>query len=213
MTNPAEPAAVAPVSGHVLLTGGTGFVGQALLERLLVSSPDARISVLVRPKGGRSGQQRLTALLGKPVFRPWREKVGREEAARIFGERVRAVEGSLGSLGALPDDLDVVLHSASTVSFDPPIDEAFATNVGGATDLYTALAASGSDPHVVHVSTCYVGGVRKGVLPEARLAHEVDWRAEAEAAARARERVELRSREPGVLRGLMAEARAAHGKE
>jgi nucleoside-diphosphate-sugar epimerase len=47
----------------------------------------------------------------------------------------------------------VVIHGASTVSFDPPIDEAFDTNVGGAHGVYGALLASGSDPHVVHVST------------------------------------------------------------
>ncbi|WP_375399626.1 SDR family oxidoreductase [uncultured Amnibacterium sp.] len=201
------------LTGHVLLTGGTGFVGQAVLERLLVSHPDTTVSVLVRARGTQSGADRLAKLLRKPVFKPWRDRVGADEAARIYAARVHAVEGALGAVPPLPADIDVVIHSASTVSFDPPIDEAFATNVGGATSVYEALLAAGADPHVVHVSTCYVGGIRKGVLPEARLAHEVDWRAEALAAARARERVELRSREPAVLRTLMADARTRVGKE
>ncbi|MGT2424650.1 SDR family oxidoreductase [Amnibacterium kyonggiense] len=210
----AEPEApVGRLSGHVLLTGGTGFVGQAVLERLLVSHPDTRISLLVRGKTGQSAEDRVRKLLSKPVFKPWREAVGRDEAARVFAERVTAVEGSLDAVPALPTDLDVVIHSASTVSFDPPIDEAFATNVGGASGIYDALRATGADPHVVHVSTCYVGGMRKGVLPEASLDHDADWRVEREAAAAARQRVELRSREPGVLRGLMVRARAEHGKE
>ncbi|RIX31197.1 NAD-dependent epimerase/dehydratase family protein [Amnibacterium setariae] len=207
---------IAPVerlSGHVLLTGGTGFVGQAVLERLLVSHPDTRVSLLVRGKTGQSADDRVRKLLSKPVFKAWREAVGRDEAARIFAERVTAVEGSLDAVPPLPGDLTHVLHSASTVSFDPPIDEAFATNTGGARNLYTAIRESGADPHVVHVSTCYVGGLRKGVLPEARLDHDADWRVEADAAAAARQRVELRSREPGVLRGLMLRARAEHGKE
>lgn len=206
-------APVGRLSGHVLLTGATGFVGQAVLERLLVSHPDTRVSVLVRGKAGQSGQERLAKLLAKPVFKRWREAVGQEEAARVFAARVSALEGSLDAFPAVPGDLDVVIHSASTVSFDPPIDEAFATNLGGARGLYGALATAGTDPHVVHVSTCYVGGIRKGVLPESRLEHTADWRVEADAAAAARQRMELRSREPSVLRSLMGAARAQHGKE
>ena len=200
-------------SAHVFVTGGTGFVGQAVIERLLSAHPGTRISMLVRPKTGQTTEDRLRTLLRKPVFKTWRSEIGADAVEEQVGRRVTIVEGGLTSIPPLPSDIDVVIHSASTVSFDPPIDQAFDTNVGGALGLYEALLASGADPHVVHVSTCYVGGIRKGVLPEARLEHDVDWRAEYAAAKAAREQVELASREPQTLSRLMAESRARHSKE
>jgi fatty acyl-CoA reductase len=200
-------------SSHIFLTGGTGFVGQAILERLLSSHPDTTISLLIRSKGSTSAPDRLRTLLRKPVFSLWRERVGEDEVERAVRERLRVVEGDLGAVPALPADLDVVIHSASSVSFDPPIDQAFETNLGGAVALYGALRESGADPHVVHVSTAYVGGIRKGIVPEARLTHSVDWRSEFEAARDARERVEMASRQPEILRHVLGEARAEHGKE
>jgi len=210
-------AAPAPVAGgldnaHVLLTGATGFVGQAVLERLLSSYPTTTISLLIRGKGSATGESRLPNLMRKPVFSAWREKIGDEAADAEIAKRVRVVEGSLDSIPSLPNDIDIVLHGASTVSFDPPIDEAFDTNVGGAKVLYGALLASGSNPHVVHVSTAYVAGIRKGIVAEASLTHNVDWRAEAAAAASARSRVELASRQPEALRRHIAAARKEHGK-
>ena len=213
----AKPKVVAPHSSlgsaHVFLTGGTGFVGQAILERLLSSHPDTTISMLIRTKGSTSGEDRLRSLLRKPVFKLWRERVGDAEVERATNERIRIVEGGLTSIPPLPGDIDIVIHSASTVSFDPPIDQAFDTNVGGAIGVYEALLASGSDPQVVHVSTCYVGGIRKGVVPEASLTHDVDWRAEYAAAKDARTRVEMASRQPETLRKFINESRAHHGKE
>jgi fatty acyl-CoA reductase len=200
-------------SAHIFLTGGTGFLGQAVLERLLSDHKDTRITLLIRKKGSTPAADRLRTLLKKPVFKVWREKVGEEEVERAVRERLGVVESGLGPLPPLPQDLDVVIHSASTVSFDPPIDQAFDTNVGGAVGLYEALLASGSDPEVVHVSTCYVGGIRKGVAPEASLTHDVDWRAEYEAAKSARDRVELASRQPDALRKFIEDSRAVHGKE
>ena len=200
-------------SSHILLTGGTGFVGQAILERLLSSHPGTTISLLIRSKGSTSADDRLLTLLRKPVFRLWRERVGEDEIERAVQDRLRVIEGDLGSVPALPSNLDVVIHSASSVSFDPPIDQAFETNLGGAVSLYAALQKSGADPHVVHVSTAYVGGIRKGIVPEARLAHSVDWRTEFEAARDARVRVEMASRQPETLRRLIDDARAEHGKE
>jgi phosphoserine phosphatase/nucleoside-diphosphate-sugar epimerase len=198
---------------HVFLTGGTGFLGQAVLERLLSDHPGTTVTLLIRKKGSTPAKDRLRTLLRKPVFSVWREKVGDAGVEAAITKRLRVVESGLGPLPALPKDLDVVIHSASIVSFDAPIDQAFDTNVGGALGLYEALLKSGSDPHVVHVSTCYVGGIRKGVAPEASLTHDVDWQAEYEAAKSARTRVELESREPAKLREFIEAARDAHGKE
>ncbi len=206
---------VAQVSGslqnaHVFITGVTGFVGQAVLEKLLTCYPSTRVSVLVRPRGALSGQMRVEKLLRKPCFTPWREAVGSDEADRQFAERVTVIEGDLGDVPELPGDIDIVVHSASTVSFDPPIDEAFAANVDGPVSLYEALRASGSDPHVVHVSTCYVAGLRKGVSEERRLDHEVDRVMETTKALAARAEAESASRRAEVLRPILKEARAKH---
>jgi alcohol-forming fatty acyl-CoA reductase len=199
---------------HVLLTGVTGFLGQATLEKLLSSYPTTRISLLIRPRGSQPAANRLPGLLRKPVFSRWRERVGDQAVDAAVAEQVTVIEGDLGGddLPTLPGDLDVVVHSASIVSFDPPIDEAFRTNVSGVVRLYEAIGASGADPHVVHISTAYVAGVRKGIVHEAPLTHDVDWRTEAAAAERARQEVETTSRRPEVLRQAMAEARKEHGK-
>ncbi|CAN5453603.1 HAD-IB family hydrolase [soil metagenome] len=208
-----KPATTDLGRAHVFLTGATGFVGQAVLERLLSAHPETTISILVRTKAGEDTAARVAELLSKPVFQSWRDKVGDKVVEKAARERVRIVEGAMGSIPELPKDLDVAIHSASVVSFDPPIDEAFDTNVNGAINFYERLLESGGDPKVVHVSTCYVGGLRKGVAPEARLTHEVDWRSEYAAARAARDRVEMLSRESEQLRVFMDAARAKHGKE
>src|SRR5699024_11856317 len=110
----------------------------------------------------------------------------------------------------LPADLDVVIHSASTVSFDLPIDEAFTANVGGPVNLYHAITASGSDPHVVHVSTCYVAGLRKGLAEERSLEHDVDREAEMARALAARTGAESARRRPPPLRWRVDKVLAKH---
>ena len=80
---------------RVLLTGATGFLGQAVLERLLSAHEGVHVTAVVRPKGSISGEQRLRQLLRKPAFRTWRESVGDDEAKRVFAERTAVLEGDL----------------------------------------------------------------------------------------------------------------------
>lgn len=195
---------------HVLVTGATGFVGQAVVEKLLAAYPTTRISILVRPRGDLTAQRRAEKLLRKPVFRSWRESVGEENALAAFTERVTVIPGDLEDVPELPEDLDVVVHSASSVSFDLPVDEAFAANVAGPVNLYERLLATGTDPHVVHVSTSYVAGLRKGVAEERSLDHDVDYRTELRSALAAREAAEEASRRPEVLHPLLRQAEVDH---
>lgn len=197
---------------RVLLTGVTGFLGQAVLERLLSELPETRVVALVRRRGRHSGRHRLTQLAGKPAFSRLAERVGSDEVRRRLAEDVDVLEGDLDDLPELPADVDVVLHCAAAVAFDPPIDEGFATNLDGPRNLYRALVAAGARPHVVHVSTAYVAGDRKGVIDEAPLDHAIDWRAELAAAKRARDDAERASRAPRRLEALTAKARREHGK-
>lgn len=195
------------------MTGGTGFLGQALLEKLLSSYPTTRVTLLIRAKGSASGADRLEKLLRRPVFSRWRERVGDQAVKEAVAERVSVIDAELGSSAlTLPADLDVAIHSASTVSFDPPIDDAFRTNVQGVVDLYQAIRDSAARPHVVHISTAYVAGARRGSVPEVSLDHSVEWRTELAAARAARDSVEWDSRRPGVLRQALREARRDHGK-
>ena len=132
----------------------------------------------------------------------------------LLDERVEVVDGDFSQPEplVLPSDLDVVMHCAATVSFDPPIDEGFRTNLLGAVKLYESVLATNAAPHLLHVSTAYVAGNRKGVIPEATLDHRVDWRTEAELALQARHDVEAASRRPEMLDRFMEKARKEHGR-
>ena len=197
---------------HLLLTGATGFVGEALLERVLSDLPQTRVTLVVRGRPGEPAQERVRALLAKPAFGPLRARDGDAAVDALVGSRIHVVEGELGGqLGDLPTDVDVLVHCAGEVSFDPPVDEGFRTNLTGTLGLLEALRATGARPHVVHVSTAYVAGLRSGWVPEARHPHTVDWRVEAAAAQLLGERADADSRAPDVLADLLAQARRARG--
>lgn len=52
----------------ILITGGTGFLGRVLIEKLLRSCPDIKkIYLLVREKKGKSAQDRLNDIIDVPV--------------------------------------------------------------------------------------------------------------------------------------------------
>jgi len=196
---------------RLLLTGVTGFVGEALLERVLHDLPDTSVTVLVRARGGQTAADRVTHLLRKPAFTRLRERDGADTVDALVGTRITVVEGDLDNIPALPGDLDLVVHCAGEVSFDPPIDEGFATNLHGSLNLLEAVAASGSRPHHLHVSTAYVAGRRQGHVTEGRLEHTVDWRAESAAATRVRAAIEDASRAPEQLAEFLREAERDHG--
>ncbi len=206
---------VARLAGKTLfLTGVTGFLGQVIFERLLLDLPQTKLVLLVRSQPGATPRERVEYLFRKPAFTVLRERLGDDGIRAALDERVRIVDADFARAEpeGIPGGIDVAIHSAAAVSFDPPIDEGFQTNLLGALNLYRGLLASGSRPSLVHISTAYVAGVQKGVIPEATLDHRVDWQLEADLAMEARHDVEAQSRRPELLENFLARAAKEHSR-
>ena len=199
----------------LFLTGVTGFLGQVVLERLLRTSraPGSCCSSGRRPAPPPwSGS--TTCCGSRPSTRSARRLGSDEALLRLLDERVEVVDGDFSrGQPEIPGGIDVTIHSAATVGFDPPIDEGFQTNLLGAMNLYRGVLAGGSRPALVHVSTAYVAGVQKGVIPErtARppggLATRGRPRARSPGATSRRRR-----RKPELLERFMADAAKEHSR-
>lgn len=200
----------------IALTGVTGFIGEQLLWKVLSECPYTRTAVLVRRKGSLSAEDRVRSLLKKPVFKEIVEAAGSVE--ELMTARVQVIEGDLPEVPVLPRDIDVLVHCAGDVSFDPPIDQAFKTNVLGTEALLARFRESCSDregnleriPHYVHISTAYTAGRRRGPIPEAAHPHCVDYARETDAALAMTAMVEARSRTSEQLTLLRKEAEKLH---
>ena len=195
---------------HVLLTGVTGFVGEALLQLMLSEVPGVRVTVLVRPKGSTSGASRIATLLKKSTFAAVVEAAGGVE--ELIAARVSVLEGDLTDTPALPTDLDAVVHCAGDVSFDPPVDEGFRTNVLGARELLARVREAGPDIHYVHISTAYVAGRRRGSIPEGPVPQVIDLEAELAWGLGQRQAIEHRSRGTEILTAERKKAEKDHSR-
>ncbi len=153
------------MSGAVLLTGATGFLGMDALARLIEREED--VAVLVRARDREGAGERLRSVLAQLYDEP-------PPAA----ERVRAVRGDLLEPGlALSSDdrrwliesVDRLVHCAASISFELPLNQAREINVGGVVrvlELAREIALGGSLRRLVHVSTAYVSGRHAGEFGE-----------------------------------------------
>ena len=206
----------------ILVTGSTGFLGKSIVEKCLRSIPDiARIDLAIRSSARRPAAERLEReVLSSPAFKRLKGDLGEEGFTKLARAKLDVVEIDLGRDGlGLTDQgrerlraCDVVIHSAAAVEFDNPADLSAQTNLMGAARLVEALRASGARPHLVHVSTAYVGGMLRGLVrEEPPLDPGLNWRHEAEVLTNLRGPVEEESRRPEILNRLRREARSRMG--
>ena len=208
---------------RIAVTGATGFLGTALVERLLRQVPGAEVVVLVRP-GRRGADDRVRReVLRNDCFDRLRAEAG-ASWDELIGRRLHVLAGDVSTDGLGLDDAgrallascDIVIHSAAAVSFDSPLDQAVEVNLLGSTRVAETLQAIGSSPHLIVVSTAYVAGTRRGPAPEALLpdtpfSTEVDWQAEVAAARRLRSDTDAESRRVAHLARFGREARREVG--
>lgn len=94
----------------IFITGGTGFLGQILVEKLLRSCPEIKqIYLLVRPKRGKIIQCRMEELFDGPLF----DKLKMQNPK--FRDKLVAMEGdcSLPDLGLEPSNKEILINEVS----------------------------------------------------------------------------------------------------
>ncbi|MGI8794318.1 MAG: SDR family oxidoreductase, partial [Acidimicrobiales bacterium] len=209
---------------RIAITGSTGFLGTALVERLMRSVPGCELVLLVRPGRRHDATARTKReILRNDCFDRLRSELG-DRFDDEMSRRITAVAGDVSTDGlglsyadrATFTSCDIAIHSAATVSFDSPLDAAVEVNLLGASRVAQTLAAEGSTAHLVAVSTAYVAGARRGdapelPLPETPYATSADWRAEVDAARRARADADAESRQPERLTQFHKQARSELG--
>ncbi|XP_063836686.1 putative fatty acyl-CoA reductase CG5065 [Ostrinia nubilalis] len=146
----------------VFVTGGTGFMGKVLIEKLLRKCTEIRqIYLLVRPKKGKTPKQRLEELFQGELFEQLRNLRGGVEPIL---EKVTLISGDVSEPDLamseadrqlLIENVDIIIHAAATIRFDEELKKAVLLNVRG-TKLIVELAKTCKKLKLfIHISTAY----------------------------------------------------------
>ena len=150
----------------VLITGGTGFIGKVIIEKMLHDLPEVgQIYMLVRKKKGVTGVDRIKKeVLPSPVMDRLRERYGEkfEEFALskitpVFGDvSADDVFISQEAQEKLFDKVNIVIHSAATISFSERLDKSIQLNIFGTMRMLEFAKKCKDFVSFCHISTAYV---------------------------------------------------------
>jgi long-chain acyl-CoA synthetase len=156
------------MSEVIMLTGGTGFVGQALLAKWLRST-DAEFRLLARSRHEEPPVARVAKAL--------QESTGEDPTLWMKRIKVLSADVSAPRFGldqkeydSLAEEATHVIHCAAAARFDLDLDEARATNVGGTRNVLEFGKRCGNLRKIDYIGTAYVAGKRSGLVYE----HELD---------------------------------------
>ncbi|KAK9875945.1 hypothetical protein WA026_011047 [Henosepilachna vigintioctopunctata] len=143
----------------IFITGGTGFVGKLLTEKLLRTCKDIdTIYLIVRYKKGKSPEERLIEIFSDKIFSEL------EKTQPKFRNRIIPITGdiSLPQLGIndaerqiLVHKVNVIFHAAATVRFDEKLRLATAINIVGTRELMDLAHECHNLSSLVYVSTAF----------------------------------------------------------
>lgn len=148
----------------VFITGGTGFLGACLIEKLLRSFPDLKsIYLLLRPKKGKEIADRLEELKKNSVFNRIREENKTDLFKKLIPVAGDVGEENLGLSSAdrltLIENVQIVFHSAATLDFEANLKSTTKTNLLGTRRVVQLCQEIKNFKALVHVSSAYVNSM------------------------------------------------------
>ncbi|XP_050301950.1 putative fatty acyl-CoA reductase CG5065 [Anthonomus grandis grandis] len=163
----------------IFITGGSGFMGKVLIEKILRSCPDiSNIYVLMRSKKGKSPEERIKIMTDTPLF----NRLKQENPENI--KKITPILGDVTEIGLglspesrklLIDEVNIVYHAAASVRFDDPLKDALLMNTRGTREVVHLSREIKNLEILVHVSTTYCQTDKK-VIEEKVYPVQADWR-------------------------------------
>ncbi|XP_055536689.1 fatty acyl-CoA reductase wat-like [Wyeomyia smithii] len=144
----------------VLITGGSGFIGKVLIEKLLRCFEVKKIYLLLREKKNVKSKDRLKEIVQEPIFHVLKNN---NSTAASFFSKVTAIDTNFQQAEIISEQDRAVLHAEVTVvfnvmasvKFDERIETALDTNVNCSRKLFDLVAKMSQLRSIVHVSTFY----------------------------------------------------------
>ncbi|XP_026740069.1 fatty acyl-CoA reductase wat-like [Trichoplusia ni] len=143
----------------LFLTGGTGFLGKVLIEKILRSCGDINtIYVLTRNKKGKDARARLHEMLDEFLFQRALDEnpKGIHKVVPILGDM------ELPGLGISDEDrktlankVTIIINAAATVKFDEKLSVSTAINVKGTKEVLKLAKECRNLKAITHVSTAF----------------------------------------------------------
>ncbi|CAF0976499.1 unnamed protein product [Adineta steineri] len=141
----------------IFITGGTGFIGKQIIEKLLRScSALDRIYVLVRPKHGIHVHQRIEQLCSLPAIRLLIPNF-KTKIIPVLGDITKnEFDLSNEDQQLLIENCQIVINSGASVRFTEPLKQAIKSNLYSVRNMINLCKKMQQLQSFVHISTAYI---------------------------------------------------------
>ena len=166
---------------NLFITGGTGFLGVTIIEKILRSCPNVssititivvcviinvylfkvgKVYLLMRPKKGKEIKERLQELTKNSVFTVLLEQTSEDIFNKLVPVAGDVGEENLGLSAAdrqmLINNVNIVIHSAATLDFQAALKPTVVINLLGTRRVMQLSQELKNIVSVVHISSAYV---------------------------------------------------------